>query len=447
MSESSSASNAQPVPAKRSGKRKQSSSSSKKRRKSAAVSEPEQASEHEEESASEEEQEAQVVKPEPDEDAVSDSEEEQDLGPPSGQQQQPESSPSSSIQHKAKEEEESESDEASSPDINNHNNAAPSPAVKQQQQQRLSMSPTKARQPSEKPQGPVPRLTIHKIVLINFKSYAGVVNIGPFHPSFSAIVGPNGSGKSNTIDALLFVFGFKASKMRQAKLSELIHNSDAYLDLDYCSVEVHFREIIDLDTPVPQGQPPLFDVVPGSELVVARTAYKNNTSKYTVNSRTSNFKDVTALLKKQGIDLDHKRFLILQGEVESIALMKPKGATEHEDGLLEYLEDIIGTDRFKEPLDQANKEVEEYNDQRSHAMNRVKVVEHEKAMLEVRFANTFGCWFLLDALTFIAAPEERSRRLPPRPEPALHRPLQGLPVESPSRRRQHGRRPASSRAC
>ena len=43
--------------------------------------------------------------------------------------------------------------------------------------------------------------------------------------SFSSIVGPNGSGKSNTIDALLFVFGFRASKMRQGKFSELIHNS------------------------------------------------------------------------------------------------------------------------------------------------------------------------------------------------------------------------------
>ena len=62
------------------------------------------------------------------------------------------------------------------------------------------------------------------------------------------IVGPNGSGKSNTIDALLFVFGYRASKMRQGKLSELIHNSDRHPDLQECSVEVHFREIIDLVT-------------------------------------------------------------------------------------------------------------------------------------------------------------------------------------------------------
>lgn len=32
-----------------------------------------------------------------------------------------------------------------------------------------------------------------------------------------------------------------------------------------------------------------------------------------------------------------------QGEVESIAQMKPKGVNDSDEGLLEYLEDIIGT--------------------------------------------------------------------------------------------------------
>ena len=128
----------------------------------------------------------------------------------------------------------------------------------------LPISPSKARRaplPLEEPQGPRPRLVIHKLVLVNFKSYAGRQEIGPFHKvgklpcrssktnylqSFSAIVGPNGSGKSNTIDALLFVFGYRASKMRQGKLSELIHNSAQHPHLQECSVEVHFREILDL---------------------------------------------------------------------------------------------------------------------------------------------------------------------------------------------------------
>lgn len=148
--------------------------------------------------------------------------------------------------------------------------------------------------------------------------------IDPRLQSFSAIVGPNGSGKSNTIDALLFVFGYRASKMRQGKLSELIHNSDRYPDLQQCSVEIYFREIIDLVSyysfvicllslyPSFQPGPDAFEVVPGSKLVVARTAYKSNKSEYVVNGRTSSYKDVQMLLKGKDIDLDHNRFLILQ---------------------------------------------------------------------------------------------------------------------------------------
>lgn len=34
--------------------------------------------------------------------------------------------------------------------------------------------------------------------------------------------------------------------MRQGKISELIHNSANHPDLDECSVEIHFREILDL---------------------------------------------------------------------------------------------------------------------------------------------------------------------------------------------------------
>ena len=67
-----------------------------------------------------------------------------------------------------------------------------------------------------------------------------------------------------------------------------------------------------------------FDVVPGSAFTVARTANRSNTSDYYVSGRKSSAKDVAALLKGKGIDLDNNRFLILQGEVEQISLMKPK---------------------------------------------------------------------------------------------------------------------------
>jgi structural maintenance of chromosome 4 len=97
--------------------------------------------------------------------------------------------------------------------------------------------------------------------------------------SFSSVVGPNGSGKSNVIDAMLFVFGKKAKQvsneklsasaafpsterrlmsthttnsllsvlqLRLSKVSELIHNSSNYRNLESARVSVHFTEIIDL---------------------------------------------------------------------------------------------------------------------------------------------------------------------------------------------------------
>ncbi|RMZ84160.1 hypothetical protein DV738_g782, partial [Chaetothyriales sp. CBS 135597] len=227
----------------------------------------------------------------------------------------------------------------------------------------------------EEQTGPASRMVIRQLVMTNFKSYAGRQVVGPFHASFSAVVGPNGSGKSNVIDSLLFVFGFRASKMRQGKISALIHNSAQHQDLDFCEVEVHFHEVVDL----PEGK---HEVVPDSQMVISRKAFKNNSSNYYLNGRTTNFTAVTTLLKEKGIDLDHKRFLILQGEVESIAQMKPKAGNEHEDGLLEYLEDIIGTSKYKTPIEEAVVELDSMNEVCMEKQGRVQHVEKEKNSLE-----------------------------------------------------------------
>jgi len=227
----------------------------------------------------------------------------------------------------------------------------------------------------EQPAEAKPRMIIQNLILTNFKSYAGKQVVGPFHASFSSVVGPNGSGKSNVIDSLLFVFGFRASKMRQGKISALIHNSAQYPDLPFCEVEVHFEQVLDL----PEGG---HEVVKDSQLIISRRAFKNNSSKYYMNKKETNFTAVTAFLRDRGIDLDHKRFLILQGEVESIAQMKAKATSEHDEGLLEYLEDIIGTSKYKTPIDEAAAELETLNDVCVEKNNRVSHVEKEKSALE-----------------------------------------------------------------
>lgn len=195
--------------------------------------------------------------------------------------------------------------------------------------------------------------------------------------SFSSVVGPNGSGKSNVIDAMLFVFGKRAKQLRLNKVSELIHNSTYHRNLDMARVSVYFHEII--DTSEDEFG---YEVIPGSDFVVSRTAHKSNKSDYYIGEKKSNFKEVTTLLKGKGIDLDNNRFLILQGEVEQISMMKPKGQTEHETGLLEYLEDIIGTDTYIEKIEETCKNLDELQETRQGMVNRLKIAERERDGLE-----------------------------------------------------------------
>ncbi|GFH20090.1 structural maintenance of chromosomes protein 4, partial [Haematococcus lacustris] len=71
-----------------------------------------------------------------------------------------------------------------------------------------------------------------------------------------------------------------------------------------------------------------------------------------------------------------------QGEVEQISMMKPKAEDKNDTGLLEYLEDIIGTDKYVAPIEEAAKRLEEMNDKRQTMIQRLKISEKEKEGLE-----------------------------------------------------------------
>ncbi|CAL2037450.1 unnamed protein product [Caenorhabditis brenneri] len=217
------------------------------------------------------------------------------------------------------------------------------------------------------------RLMILNVEVNNFKSYEGKASIGPFHKSFTSIIGPNGSGKSNLIDSLLFVFGFRASKIRSTKVSNLIHSS-AHHVASSCTVTIHFQRIID------DGD--RYQVVPDSNFEISRTAYKNGSSNYAIDGRAASKGEVEARLREVDIDIEHNRFLILQGEVEQIAMMKPVKATKSEVGMVEYLEDIIGSNRleplvrkFEKRVNRLNCEVSQQRIARDHARSSKVAME------------------------------------------------------------------------
>ncbi|KAG9393596.1 Structural maintenance of chromosomes protein 4, SMC4 [Carpediemonas membranifera] len=234
------------------------------------------------------------------------------------------------------------------------------------------------------------RLIVDSLELHNFKSYYGTHTLGPFHSSFSVVIGPNGSGKSNVIDALLFCFGFRSQKLRLPSLVELIHNSASGRelnggDIDMAYVTANFS---------------LYDDATGTREAVfsvkrqINASYNANKEKRTATSsyylsepnkreQTASAKDVIAKLKEYKIDLDKNRFLILQGEVEQISLMKPKKQTPTSpEGFLEYLESIIGTDVYVSMIEQAEQHITEVAEERDGLVKRLQIAEANRAELD-----------------------------------------------------------------
>lgn len=64
--------------------------------------------------------------------------------------------------------------------------------------------------------------------------------------------------------------------------------------------------------------------------------------------------------------------------------MKPKAQTEHEEGLLEYLEDIIGTSKYKTAIEESLVEMDALNEVIGEKKGRLGIVVKELNGLKVR---------------------------------------------------------------
>ncbi|XP_060110292.1 structural maintenance of chromosomes protein 1B isoform X3 [Heteronotia binoei] len=149
-----------------------------------------------------------------------------------------------------------------------------------------------------------------KLLMVeNFKSWRGQQCIGPFK-KFTCIIGPNGSGKSNVMDALSFVMGEKTSNLRVRHIRELIHgahigkpvSSTGSVGMVYCEEN-------------------------GEEKTFSRII-RGNGSEFLFNGTAVSRSIYTKELKEIGIIARARNCLVFQGEVESIAMKKPKERTQ-----------------------------------------------------------------------------------------------------------------------
>jgi structural maintenance of chromosome 4 len=140
------------------------------------------------------------------------------------------------------------------------------------------------------------------------------------------------------------------------------------------SVEVEFMDVED------RGADTID--LPHTKFSVRRTVNHTGQTQYHINDHSATLEEVTTLLMGKGIDLTNNRFLILQGEVEQISLMKPKSGDPEKPGLIEYLEDIIGSSQFQERIEQLSQDSERLEVMRRERGEIMRIVEGDLARLE-----------------------------------------------------------------
>ena len=161
---------------------------------------------------------------------------------------------------------------------------------------------------------------------------------GPFK-RFTAIVGPNGAGKSNLMDAISFVLGVRTMQLRGQQLRDLIFRKegeetverDAYVKLSFAKASAEEGEEEDDDE----------DDEAAEILTFARKISSSGASSYVLNGRTVTWERYSKALAEIGVNVTSRKFLVFQGDVESIAGMAPRELTT-------YFEKVSGSDELKD---------------------------------------------------------------------------------------------------
>lgn len=176
-------------------------------------------------------------------------------------------------------------------------------------------------------------MPIDRLVVSNFKSYAGQQVVGPFR-TFTAVIGPNGSGKSNLMDAVSFVLGVRTAQLRGAQLRDLIHSPDAQGRSPSKKTNTYV-EIVYVDDESSEEESK------GRELRFRRSINASGSSQYFVNGKAMSWDQYVEELKKINVLVKARNFLVFQGDVEAIAQKNPKELTE-------LFETISGSAELKE---------------------------------------------------------------------------------------------------
>jgi chromosome segregation protein len=185
-------------------------------------------------------------------------------------------------------------------------------------------------------------IKIKKIVLENFKSFGGRVEI-KFMDKLNLIIGPNGSGKSNVSEAISFVLGIMSKKgLRTEKLSHLIFNGGKNgKPANSASVKIFFS-----------NEDKIFPVEEDF-VEISRKVSADGNSDYMINGKKTTRTEILNLLDYAGIDPDGFN-MVMQGTIAKFVDMSSMERAE-------IIKNISGISTYEEKKEKALKELEQVN--------------------------------------------------------------------------------------
>lgn len=168
---------------------------------------------------------------------------------------------------------------------------------------------------------------LKSLTLKGFKSFAQPTTFA-FEPGVTCVVGPNGSGKSNVVDALAWVMGEQGAKtLRGGKMEDVIFaGTSTRGPLGRAEVTL---TIDNSDGALP---------IEYSEVTISRTLFRNGSSEYAINGRTSRLLDVQELLSDSGLGRE-MHVIVGQGQLDAVLRASPeerRGFIEEAAGILKH---------------------------------------------------------------------------------------------------------------
>lgn len=178
----------------------------------------------------------------------------------------------------------------------------------------------------------LPTMRLTTIKLSGFKSFVDPTTLH-LPTNMTGIVGPNGCGKSNIIDAIRWVMGESAaSRLRGDNLTDVIFSgSSGRKPVGVASVEMIFDNS---DGTV------IGEYAKYSEISVKRSASRDGTSHYFLNSTRCRRRDITDLFLGTGLGA-RSYSIIEQGMISQIV-------ESHPEELRVHLEEAAGISKYKE---------------------------------------------------------------------------------------------------